>query len=124
MGVGRKINSYIPLCQARVAHSCELCIRGWVGPARPLISQKLVLRQGINFAKLFLNFVDALGTLGMLAPSLRARNSCPPFSVGTIATYVPEEHSSNDLSLCWKIQTNSVAETLVLAMPLPLFQEE
>src|SRR5438445_9222582 len=43
-----------------------------------------------------------------------------PFSLGTIAMFVPGEHSSNDLSFSVKIQTKSELEILVLAMPILL----
>jgi hypothetical protein len=43
-----------------------------------------------------------------------------PSSLGTIAMFVPGEHSSKDLSFSVKIQTKSELEILVLAMPIPL----
>jgi hypothetical protein len=43
-----------------------------------------------------------------------------PSSLGTIAMFVPGEHSSNDLSFSVKIQTKSELEILVLAMPIPV----
>jgi hypothetical protein len=42
-----------------------------------------------------------------------------PSSLGTIAMFVPGEHSSDDLSFSVKIQTKSELEILILAMPIP-----
>jgi hypothetical protein len=42
-----------------------------------------------------------------------------PSLLGTIAIVVPAEQSSDDFSPSWKIQTSSVAETLVLVMLTP-----
>jgi len=66
-----------------------------------------------------LNLLDAPVAAAMLTSSPSARHGRPAILAGTIAMFVPGEHSSNDLSFSVKIQTKSELEILVLAMPIP-----
>jgi hypothetical protein len=76
-----------------------------------------ILSQNVNLAKLFLNLFDTPSAAGICSPPASARDGRPAILLGTIAMSEPGKHSPNDLSFSVKIQTKSVVEILILAIP-------